>query len=81
MKFKNIEIIKLDSPIYKRRAFVVAIIQLERDKNFDANEVIRKISINPRMFVPCLTSKEYISMFEDIVNFHNKNKIRFNTSI
>lgn len=42
---------------------------------------IREISINPRMFVPCLTSKEYISMFEDIVNFHNKNKIRFNTSI
>ena len=64
--------------IYKRSTFVVAIIRLSRDPQFDNDEVIRKIQINPRSFVPCVNSDEFIRMIEDIVNFRSRNKIRYN---
>ena len=64
--------------IYKRSTFVVAIIRLSRDPQFDNNEVIRKIKANPRAFVPCVNSDEFIRMIEEIVNFRSKNKVRFN---
>ena len=64
--------------IYKRIPFVVAIIKLSRDPQFDNDEVIRKIQQNPRAFVPCVNSEEFIRMIEEIVNFRSRNKIRFN---
>lgn len=64
-------------PIYKRKEFISAIIKLSRLEEFDNNLVIRKLNLNPRAFVPCLSSDEYIRMIEDIVNYRNKNKVRF----
>ena len=65
-------------PIYKRKEFVSAIIKLSRLKEFDNKLVLKKINLNPRAFVPCISSDEYIRMIEDIVNYKNKNRIRFN---
>lgn len=65
-------------PIYKRKEFVSAIIKLSRLDEFDNDLVVRKLKLNPRSFVPCLTSNEYIRMLEDIFNYRNKNKVRFN---
>ena len=66
------------APIYRRREFVSAIIKLSRLEDFDNQAVIRKIQMNPRAFVPCVSSSEYIRMIEEIVNFKSRNKIRFN---
>lgn len=66
------------SNIYKRSTFVVAIIRLSRDPQFNNEEVVRKIQMNPRAFVPCVNSDEFIRMIEDIVNFRSRNKVRFN---
>lgn len=64
--------------IYKRSTFVVAIIRLDRDPQFDNDEIVRKIQLNPRAFVPCVNSDEFIRMLEDIINFRSRNKVRFN---
>jgi len=67
-----------EHPFYKRKEFVSAIIRLSRCREFDNDLVIRKIKLNPRRFVPCVSSAEYISMIEEIANYRNKNKVRFN---
>ena len=65
-------------PTYKRKEFVAAIIKLSRCEDFDNDLVIRKIKLNPRAFTPCVSANDYIRMIEDIVNFRNRNKVRFN---
>ena len=76
MEYKGLD--DNERPIFKRPEFISAIIKLSRCVDFDNDEVIRKIKMYPRTFVPCISSDEYIRMIEGIVNFKRKQKIRYN---
>lgn len=67
------------SPIYKRDEFAIAIIKLSRLPEFDNDELVHKVKLYPRSFVPCTSSKEYISILEEIYNYKRRGtKVHFN---
>lgn len=63
--------------IYKQYAFVSAMTQLLRNKNFDNAEMVRRAEMFPTYFYRCVSAKEYIVMFEDLWNYRRKKKIHF----
>lgn len=63
--------------IYIQSAFVSAMVMLLKNKNFDNNEMVKKITMFPSLFHRCLNNKEYISMLEEIWNYRRQKKIRF----
>ena len=63
--------------IYIQSAFVSAMVILLKNKNFDNNEMVKKITMFPSLFHRCLNNKEYISMLEEIWNYRRQKKIRF----
>jgi len=52
-------------------------VMLLKNKNFDNNEMVKKITMFPSLFHRCLNNKEYISMLEEIWNYRRQKKIRF----
>lgn len=65
-------------PIYKRKEFVVAIVKLSRLQDFDNDEMVRKIKRAPLYFTPCNSSDDYVRMLEEIYNYRNRKRVRFN---
>jgi len=61
---------------YKRRSFVFAMMQLFDNDEYNHAEFLHKLSFQSVKLVDCTNVKQYISLIEDIYNYHRKDKIR-----
>lgn len=60
---------------YTRRTFVCAMMALFANKNFDFNEFMSKLRMQPSALVDCVRVSDYKILIEDIYNYRRRNKI------
>lgn len=75
---QDIERIRLIKPYYdgiNRRSFINAMINLFRRKNFNFNQFLAKIKLQPTALVDCPSTTAYVALIEDIYNYRRKNKV------
>jgi len=60
---------------YNRNSFVGTLIGLFQNKNFDFNEFMHKIRLQPTALVDCANREQYRTLIEDIYNYKSRNKI------
>jgi hypothetical protein len=60
---------------YTRRCFVYAMIALLKKPQFDYLHFEAKLKKQPTKLTDCATSKQYISLIEDIYNYRRRDKI------
>jgi hypothetical protein len=58
---------------YNRAVFVKTIISLLRNKNFNNDEMIHKIQMNPLQH--CISISQYKDLMEEIYNYKRRNKV------
>ena len=81
---KTVEKIFMTEPYYegfKRRSFIMAMLNLFNNPNFEFTEFIAKLKLQPTAMVDCTTASAYISLIEDIYNYRRREKVnlRFRT--
>ena len=62
-------------PGYKRRAFIFAIMSLLRNKNFNFDELVQKLKLQPTALVDCTNVENYRSLIEQIYNYRRREKV------
>ena len=70
--------IRMIKPYYKgynNSSFVGTMITLFRNENFDFNEFMHKLRIQPTALVDCVNREQYKTLIEDIYNYKSRNKI------
>lgn len=60
---------------YTRTNFVGCLISLLQNKNFDFNEFMHKLRLQPTALVDCANRDQYRTLIEDIYNYRSRNKI------
>jgi hypothetical protein len=60
---------------YNRTTFVGSMITLFNNDNFDFNEFMHKLRIQPTALVDCANRDQYRTLIEDIYNYRSRNKI------
>ena len=60
---------------YKRRSFVLAIVEACKHNDFDFELFCNKVKKFPTMLTDCATTKDYLRLFEQIYNYKRKNRI------
>jgi hypothetical protein len=71
----KIRLIKSFFNYYNNRSFVGTMMSLFQNKNFDFNEFMHKLRLQPTALKICATSDQYKSLIEDIYNYKSRNKI------
>lgn len=75
---KNAEKIIMLGEFYegiRRRTFVKAMLELFRNPEYNHSEFIRKLSFQRESLVDCTSSKQYITLIEEIYNYKRVNKV------
>jgi hypothetical protein len=75
---KIIEKIMLVEPYYsewKRRSFILAMLQLFKNSNFELTEFLQKLKLQPTALSNCSTTNQYVSLIEEIYNYRRRDKI------
>tara|TARA_R110000868_G_scaffold50875_2_gene161957 strand:- start:4326 stop:5039 length:714 start_codon:yes stop_codon:yes gene_type:complete len=62
-------------PQYKTRWFVFAMERLFRNSNFNFNEFLKKLKIQPTALKPCIDVAQYLSLIEEIYNYRRGEKV------
>jgi hypothetical protein len=62
---------------YNTSVFVGTLITLFKNENFDFNEFMHKIRLQPTALVDCRNRAQYKTLIEDIYNWRSRNKISF----
>jgi hypothetical protein len=57
------------------RWFVYAIARLLKKKEFDFNEFIQKLKIQPKALQVCNDVNQYVSLIEEIYNYRRRLKV------
>jgi hypothetical protein len=60
---------------YNRSSFVGTMITLFNNDNFDFNEFMHKLRIQPTALIDCANREQYKTLIEDIYNYRSRNKI------
>lgn len=60
---------------YNRSTFVGTMITLFSNPNFDFNEFMHKVRLQPTALVDCANRDQYKTLIEDIYNYRSRNKI------
>jgi hypothetical protein len=60
---------------YNRSAFVGTMIVLLQNQNFDFNDFMHKLRIQPTALVDCANREQYKTLIEDIYNFKRREKV------
>lgn len=60
---------------YNRSAFVGTMIGLFTNENFDFNEFMHKVRLQPTALVDCASREQYKTLIEDIYNYRSRNKV------
>jgi hypothetical protein len=75
---KNANKIRLIQPYYKnynRSVFVGAMLGLLTKSDFDFNEFMHKLRLQPTALLDCVNREQYKSLIEDIYNYRSRNKV------
>jgi hypothetical protein len=75
---KIIEKIMLVEPYYeewKRRSFILAMLQLFKNPNFELTEFLQKLKLQPTALSNCSTTNQYVSLIEEIYNYRRRDKV------
>lgn len=75
---KIIEKIMLVEPYYnewKRRSFILAMLQLFKNQNFELTEFLQKLKLQPTALSNCSTTNQYVSLIEEIYNYRRREKV------
>lgn len=65
---------------YSRSNFVGCLIGLFQNENFDFNEFMHKLRLQPTALVDCANREQYRTLVEDIYNYRSRNKINLRYS-
>jgi len=66
---------------YRRKSFVYAVLSLLKHPEYDHSEMLKKVAMQQRNMVHCTNTEQYLSLLEDIFNFHKRgNRVRFTKS-
>lgn len=60
---------------YKRRSFINAIKHVMQNPNFEYEQFISKLKIQPGSLTNCVNTDQYLALIEDIYNFKSRNKV------
>ena len=60
---------------YNRSIFVGTMIMLFQNENFDLNEFMHKVRLQPTALVDCANREQYKTLIEDIYNYRSRNKV------
>lgn len=60
---------------YNRSTFVGTMIGLFTNENFDFNEFMHKVRLQPTALVDCASREQYKTLIEDIYNYKSRNKV------
>jgi len=60
---------------YNRSTFVTIMISLFKNQNFDFNEFMHKLRLQPTALVDCANREQFKTLIEDIYNYKNRNKV------
>jgi len=71
----KIRIIKPYYNGYNRSNFVGTILSLFQNPNFDFNEFMHKLRLQPTALVDCANREQYKTLIEDIYNYKSRNKV------
>jgi hypothetical protein len=71
----KIRMIKTYYTGYNRSTFVGTMIGMINNKNFDFNEFMHKVRLQPTALVDCANREQYKTLIEDIYNYKSRNKI------
>ena len=71
----KIRMIKTYYSGYNRTTFVGTMIGMLNNKNFDFNEFMHKVRLQPTALVDCANREQYKTLIEDIYNYRSRNKI------
>jgi hypothetical protein len=71
----KIRMIKTYYTGYSRSSFVLTMIGLLNNENFDFNEFMHKLRLQPTAMVDCANREQYKTLIEDIYNYKSRNKI------
>jgi hypothetical protein len=77
----NAERILLLKPLFsnfQERSFVVAMLTLFANKNFNFEEFYHKLKLNPNRLVRCVDKAAYIALIEEIYNHRRRNGEKVN---
>ena len=75
---KKAELIPLIKPYYSgynRRGFILALLTVMKNPNFNFTEFLRKLEIQPTALKDCAKTTSYTALIEEIYNYHRKQKI------
>ena len=73
-----IEKIMLVEPYYeewKRRSFILAMLQLFKNPKFELTEFLQKLKLQPTALSNCSTTNQYVSLIEEIYNYRRREKV------
>jgi hypothetical protein len=62
---------------FNDNSFVVAIMYLFEHKNYKHSEMISKLRFQPNSITSCKNQVQYLSLLEDIYNYHRREKVSF----
>lgn len=71
----KIKMISSYYPGYNRSSFVGTILFLFKNGNFDFNEFMHKLRLQPTALVDCANREQYRTLIEDIYNWRSRTKI------
>lgn len=60
---------------YNRSTFIGTMLTLFQNDNFDFNEFMHKLRLQPTALVDCANREQYKTLIEDIYNFRSRNKV------
>lgn len=71
------QILKLEPyfEFFKFRTFVMAIIQMFKKPEFDFEEFLHKLKLQPTRLKKCATVAQYVELIEDIYNYRRTEKV------
>lgn len=60
---------------YKRRLFILAMLKLFNNKNFEFIDFIQKLKSQPSALMHCSNVEQYIMLIEEIYNYRRRDKV------
>jgi hypothetical protein len=75
LKAENIKMLEPYYNGYLRRSFIIAMISLFKNPNFDFKDFLQKLKLQPTAIKDCTNSTTYKILLEDIYNYRRKEKV------
>jgi hypothetical protein len=64
-------------PKFNDNTFIITLLYLFEHEKYSHKEMMSKLKLQPKALEVCKTQAQYISILEDVFNYHRKNKVSF----